>query len=682
MGDGKDIIALAGNPNSGKTTVFNALTGARQKVGNWPGVTVERKEGKAKLGDTEVTVVDLPGIYSLTANSIDERIARDFLLKEKPSLVAVVLDASNLERNLYLSLQLMELGVSRLVLICNMMDQARTKGLEIDTEGLSQALGVPIVPTVANKGIGIERLKEVLTAELARKEDPPPCPLRYGESVEEAIKELEENLKVHKNLSQRYPLRWLALKLLEGDQEYLAQLEMKEGNPSRGEIRAVLTTLRDKLESEIRYDLETALVERRYGYLKGLVSKFARKKWDWAERLSISDKIDRVITNRFLGLPIFLLLMWITFKLTFSVGGPIADLIDGLFGYLGGHAAALIASAHGPAWLVSLISDGIIGGVGSVLVFFPNIFILFLAIAVLEDSGYMARGAFVMDRIMHAMGLHGKSFIPMVLGFGCNIPGIMATRTMENEKDRILTILVNPLMSCSARLPVYILIAGALFAHHQGAIIFSIYMLGVVLAIVLARVFKSLFFKGEPAPLVMELPPYRLPTWKGVFLLAWQRSSIFVKKAGTIIFAAVVLVWFLAHFPTGAGYASQQSLIGRLGTILAPIMKPAGFGFWQAAVALFFGVLAKEVVVGTLGTLYHTGEEKLGAAIAQHFTPLAGYAFMVMTLIYIPCIASIGIIKRETNSWKWTAFAVGYSLVLGWLLAVLVYQGGRLLGLG
>ena len=680
MGNGKDVIALAGNPNSGKTTVFNALTGARQKVGNWPGVTVERKEGKTKLGDREVTVVDLPGIYSLTANSIDERIARDFLLKERPSLVAVVLDVSNLERNLYLPLQLMELGVSRLVLICNMMDQARTKGMEIDTEGLSRVLGVPIVPTVANKGVGIERLKEVLASEVAKKRDIPTCPLRYGESVEEAINELEGLIEKHETLSQRYPPRWLAIKLLEGDQEYLARLE--EGNPTGGEILAHLTMLRDKLEDRIGYDLETALVERRYGYIKGLMSEFVEKKWDWAERLSVSDKIDRVVTNRFLGIPIFLVLMWITFKLTFSVGGPIADLIDGFFGYLGEHAAALIASVHGPEWLASLISDGIIGGVGSVLVFFPNIFILFLAIAVLEDSGYMARGAFVMDRFMHAMGLHGKSFIPMVLGFGCNIPGIMATRTMENEKDRILTILVNPLMSCSARLPVYVLFAGALFAHHQGTVIFSIYMLGIVLAIVLARVFKTLFFKGEPAPLVMELPPYRLPTWKGVFLLSWQRSSIFVKKAGTIIFAAVVLVWFLAHIPTGVEYASQQTLIGRLGTVLAPIMKPAGFGFWQAAVALFFGVLAKEVVVGTLGTLYHTEGEKLGAVIAQHFTPLTGYAFMVMTLIYIPCIASIGAIKRETNSWKWTGFAVGYSLVLGWVLAVLVYQGGRLLGLG
>ena len=680
MGNGKDVIALAGNPNSGKTTIFNALTGARQKVGNWPGVTVERKEGKAKLGDTEVTVVDLPGIYSLTANSIDERIARDFLLKERPFLVAVVLDASNLERNLYLPLQLMELGVSRLVLICNMMDQARAKGMEIDTEGLSRVLSVPIVPTVANKGVGIERLKEVLASEVAKKRDIPTCPLRYGESVEEAINELEGLIEKHETLSQRYPPRWLAIKLLEGDQEYLARLE--EGNPTGGEILAHLTMLRDKLEDRIGYDLETALVERRYGYIKGLMSEFVKKKWDWAERLSVSDKIDRVVTNRFLGIPIFLVLMWITFKLTFSVGGPIADLIDGFFGYLGEHAAALIASVHGPEWLASLISDGIIGGVGSVLVFFPNIFILFLVIAVLEDSGYMARGAFVMDRFMHAMGLHGKSFIPMVLGFGCNIPGIMATRTMENEKDRILTILVNPLMSCSARLPVYVLFAGALFAHHQGTVIFSIYMLGIVLAIVLARVFKTLFFKGEPAPLVMELPPYRLPTWKGVFLLAWQRSAIFVKKAGTIIFAAVVLVWFLAHIPTGVEYASQQTLIGRLGTVLAPIMKPAGFGFWQAAVALFFGVLAKEVVVGTLGTLYYTEGEKLGAVIAQHFTPLTGYAFMVMTLIYIPCIASIGAIKRETNSWKWTGFAVGYSLVLGWVLAVLVYQGGRLLGLG
>ncbi len=675
------IIALAGNPNSGKTTVFNALTGARQKVGNWPGVTVERKEGKTRLGDgKEVTIVDLPGIYSLTANSIDERIARDFLLKERPSLVAVVLDVSNFERNLYLPLQLMELGVSRLVLVFNMMDEARAKGMDIDTEGLSRVLGVPIIPTVATKGIGIEKLKEVLALELAKKGEPSPCPLRYGEKVEGAIMALEKAIKEAKSLPQRYPTRWLAIKLLEGDQEYLAHIS---GTNSPGEgVLSRLTLLQEELEQEIGYDLETALVEKRFGYIKGLMGEFVKRRWDLDQRLSLSDKIDRIVTNRFLGLPIFLFLMWLTFKLTFDVGGIFLDYIDSFFGLLGDKVALLIQTTHGPAWLASLLQDGIIGGVGSVLVFLPNIFFLFLAISIMEETGYMARGAFVMDRLMHAMGLHGKSFIPMVLGFGCNVPAIMATRTLENPKDRIITILVNPLMSCSARLPIYVLFAGALFSAHQGTVIFSLYLLGVVLAIALARLFKTLFFKGEPSPLVMELPPYRMPTWKSVLFNTWHRSMIFVKKAGTIIFGTVVLIWFLASFPLGVEYASQHSIVGRLGTLLAPIFKPAGFGFWQAAVALFFGILAKEVVVGTLGTLYGTEEEKLGAMVAQHFSPLTAYAFMVMSLVYIPCIATIGVIKRETNSWKWTGFAVGYSLFLGWLLAVLIYQGGRLLGLG
>ncbi len=413
-----------------------------------------------------------------------------------------------------------------------------------------------------------------------------------------------------------------------------------------------------------------------------MTGEFVKEKWSLDQRLSFSDRIDRVVTNRFLGLPIFLFFMWLTFKLTFSVGGVFLDYIDTFFGLLGEKAALLIQVVHGPSWLASLLQEGIIGGVGSVLVFLPNIFFLFLAISIMEETGYMARGAFVMDRLMHAMGLHGKSFIPMVLGFGCNVPAIMATRTLENPKDRIVTILVNPLMSCSARLPIYVLFAGALFSAHQGTVIFSLYLLGVVLAILLARLFKTIFFKGEPAPLVMELPPYRLPTWRSVLLNTWHRSMIFVKKAGTVIFVTVVLIWFLASMPLGVEYASRQSIIGHIGTLLAPILKPAGFGLWQAAVALFFGILAKEVVVGTLGTLYGTGEEKLGASIAQHFTPLTAYAFMVMSLVYIPCIATIGVIRRETNSWKWTGFAIGYSLILGWMLAVLVYQGGKLLGLG
>lgn len=331
-----------------------------------------------------------------------------------------------------------------------------------------------------------------------------------------------------------------------------------------------------------------------------------------------------------------------------------------------------------PKILASFVSEGLIGGVGAVLVFLPNIFFLFLAIAVIEESGYMARGAFVMDRIMHALGLHGKSFIPMVLGFGCNVPAIMATRTLDNPKDRIVTILVNPLMSCSARLPIYVLFAGAFFARHQGTVIFSLYLLGIVLAIVMARVFKSVFFKGEPSPLIMELPPYNLPTWRSIFLSAWTRSKVFLTKAGTVILAAACLVWALASLPPGVEYGSAHSYMGRIGSFIAPLFKPAGFGFWQAAVALLFGIVAKEVVVSTLGTLFGAEGGKLTEAISSHFNPVSAYAFMVMSLVYIPCAATIGAIKKETGSWKWTLLAVGYSLVLGWLLSTIVYQVGRI----
>jgi len=673
------VIALAGNPNSGKTTIFNALTGAKQKVGNWPGVTVEKKEGELEIGDRKVRVVDLPGTYSLTASSIDERIARDFVIKERPFLVLVVLDSSNIERNLYLALRIMELGTSRVILIFNMMDVAKSKGMKIRSQEISNILRVPVIETVANKGIGVDALKDAIKEEIDRPEgERAMLTFRYGEVFEEAIQSITEAVMKDKELVDKYPIRWFVLKLMEEDEEYLALVER---SPYRDKIKAVLELWRSRLEDDAGYDMATSLIEKRYGYIHGLVKECVTERVNLTGILTLSDKIDKVVTHRVLGIPIFLFFMWLTFKLTFSLGGPISDIIDSFMSFLADKAGLAIQALHGSKFLVSFVTDGVIGGVGSVLVFLPNIFILFLAIAVLEDSGYMARGAFVMDRFMHAMGLHGKSFIPMLLGFGCNIPAVMATRTLENRGDRIVTILVNPLMSCSARLPIYILFAGAFFSSHQGTIIFSLYTLGVVLAMILARVFKSLFFKGEPAPLIMELPPYHLPTFKSVFLLAWQRSAYFLKKAGTTIFGVVIIVWILASLPLGVEYGSQESLVGRFGTLLAPILKPAGFGFWQAAVALFFGFLAKEVVVGTFGTLYHTGEEKLSLAISQHFNPLTAYAFMVFSLIYVPCVATIAVIKRETNSWKWTLFATGYSLVLAWILAVIVYQGGRILGL-
>jgi len=671
------VIALAGNPNSGKTTIFNALTGARQRVGNWPGVTVERKEGKTNLDGRQVTVVDLPGIYSLTANSMDERIARDFITHDNPFLIAVVVDASNLERNLYLSLQLMELNTSPVVLIFNMMDEVEEKGMNIDVEELSRILGVPIIPTAAKKNMGIGRLKKALAEQIENKElAPPNIPFRYRENIELAIQRLSEKLAKDQALTSLSPPRWLGLKLLEDDREYLARLEKC---PFRDEIFDDLGVLKKELEKEIGYDLETALVEERYGYINGLVKECVKKTWGLSDRLSLSDKIDKVLANRILGLPIFFLLIWLIFKLTFDVGGFFVEYVDQGFGFLGSQAAALISALDGPVWLSSLVQDGIIGGVGSVMVFVPIIFFLYLAISLMEESGYMARGAFVMDKIMHAMGLHGKSFIPMVVGFGCNVPGIMATRTLENPKDRIITILISPLMSCAARLPIYILFAGAFFAKHQGTVIFSIYMLGILLAMALARLFKSLFFKGEPAPLIMELPPYRLPSWKSILLSAWHRCFIFVKKAGTVIFLAVIVVWFLASMPLGVEYASQQSIVGRIGSLLSPLLEPLGFGFWQATVALVFGVLAKEIVVGTLGTLYGAGDETLAAAISQHFTPVSAYGFMVLCLVYIPCVATIGAVRKETNSWLWASFTVAYTLVLGWVLAFIIYQVGGFL---
>ena len=664
-------IGLAGHPNSGKTTVFNNLTGSRQHVGNWPGVTVEKKEGRFFYNGFDVTVVDLPGTYSLSAYSVDERIARDFLTKQNPDVVVAVIDASSLERNLYLVTQLLELGVP-VILDLNMMDTVENRGIKIDIDKLSIVLGIPVVATVANRGRGMDDLRRAIV-EPRGKEAKRDFKIDYDRDIEGEIEKLSELLQ-EKTIAKEYPLRWLLVKLLEGDGEILKKVESLPTGP---EIRDAVFESTAKLERHLGYDLETATVERRYGFLEGLVRECSRRKLGVEERHEISDRIDLVVTNQFLGLPIFLGLVWLTFQLVFAVGAPLADGIDSFFVWFGGVTSSGLSHIGAPQWLFSLISDGIIRGVGSVVVFLPNILLLFLAIAVLEDSGYMARAAFIMDRFMHALGLHGKSFIPLVLGFGCNVPAIMATRTLESRKDRILTILVNPLMSCSARLPIYTLFAGAFFPKNQGLVVFSLYFMGMVLAIGVARGFKSIFFRHEVAPLIIELPPYRLPQLKGIFIHMWERASLFLRKAGTIILAGVVIIWLLASLPVGVEYASKESVIGKLGSMAAPLLKPAGFGYWQAAVALGFGIVAKEVVVGTLGTLYGVEGEGLKRVLPHHFTPLSAYAFMVMSLIYIPCIAAIATIKRETN-WKWTGLAVGYSLVLGWVVAVLIYQIGSL----
>jgi ferrous iron transport protein B len=671
------VVALAGNPNSGKTTIFNNLTGARQHVGNWPGVTVEKKEGQFVSEGKVVRVVDLPGTYSLGAYSEDEAVARDYILFEKPDVVINIVDATNLERNLYLTTQLLEMGAN-VVITLNMYDELKAKHMDIDVAKLSKLLGVPVVPTVATRNEGMKELV-TRTLQAAKTKDRKRLKVNYGKEMEAELAAIEEDILSNPKLAEKFTSRWLAVKVLEGDKGVLKGLE-KYSNLER------LLTKRDeavkRLESIWGEDIESLIADRRYGFIGGLAKEVVTRRQTTEDRLSSSDKIDRIITNRYLGIPIFLLAMWAVFQFTFKVGGPLIGWIESFFEWFGGVGGTWLESVGTSELLRSLIVNGIIGGVGSVLVFIPNIFLLFFAISLLEDSGYMARTAYIVDRFMHSLGLHGKSFIPLLIGFGCNVPAIMATRTLEKKRDRLITILINPLMSCAARLPVYVLFAGAFFSASQGLVIFSLYLLGLALAILMGVLFKRFMFKGETSHFVMELPPYRIPTLKSTFIHMWERGNSFIRKAGTIIFAVVVLIWVLSNLPVGVEYASQESILGRIGSFVAPIFKPAGFGTWEAAVALVFGILAKEVVVGTLGVIYGVEEAGLTEVIAHYWTPLSAYAFMVMTLIYIPCVATIGTIKRETNSWGWTAFALGYSLVLGWLMAVLVYQVGRLVGLG
>ncbi len=666
-------IALAGNPNSGKTTLFNELTGSRQHVGNWPGVTVEKKVGKTFYNNKSIEVVDLPGTYSLGAYSEDEIVARDFLTSGDYDLVLDIINSSNLDRNLFFAVQLLEMGVD-LIAVLNMADEAKKKGIEIDINKLSAELGIAVVETVAKKGEGIDTLlKETVKNKDLEVND---FKIDYGNKIEAIINDIINKLddsRISKNINKR----WAAIKLIEKDPEIYERLEKEISNNLLKELKSLVA----KKELKAENSFENIIINKKYEFIDNIIEKtvsYKQKK----EEDKLSDKIDNVVTNKYLGIPIFLVVMWAMFKFTFTLGDPLIGYIESFFGLVGNWIGQLLLNIGAPSIITSFIADGIIDGVGSVLVFLPNIVLLFLFIAVLEDSGYMARAAYVMDKIMSKLGLHGKSFIPMVIGFGCNVPGVMATRTLDNKKDKIISILINPLMSCSARLPVYIVFAGALFPNNGGIVVFSLYLLGILLAVIMASIFNKFFFDGETSDFIMELPPYRVPSIKGVFIHMWEKVSAFIKKAGTIIFSVVVLIWVLANLPVGVEYASAQSLIGRFGQLIAPIFKPLGFGTWQAASSLIFGILAKEVVVGTLGVVYALGDGGLRAALTANFTPLAAYSFMVMVLIYTPCIATLGTIKSETNSWKWPIITAVYLFVLAWVVSFLVYQIGMFLGIG
>ncbi|MDK2974085.1 MAG: ferrous iron transport protein [Methanofollis sp.] len=654
-------IALAGNPNVGKTTLFNAITGARQHVGNWPGVTVEKKTGRVSHNGYEIEVVDLPGTYSLTAYSADEVVARDFILEEKPDVVVQVVDATNMERNLYLTTQLSELR-SPVVIALNMADMAEARGDAIDRDRLSAFLEMPVVRTVGTRKDGISSLLDAVIEE-AETSPHHEHTIGYGDDAERMIASLVGVLETDQSLAARYPLRWLAVKLLEGDEDVLARIQ--EG-PAAGRVQNILSSIDTD-------GYEATMADKRYEAIAAILPQVRTVN---TRSMNSSDIIDRVVTDRYLGIPIFLALMWGAFELTFTVASPFVTAIDTAIAWL----AEAVAGSIEPAWLASLLGDGIIGGVGAVLVFIPNIFILFLILSILEDTGYLARAAFVMDRPMHALGLPGKSFIPMLIGFGCNVPAIMATRTIEGEKDRLLTILINPFISCSARLPVYVLFAGAFFGQQAaGGVVFFLYVLGIVVAIASAKLFRSTILPGESSPFIMEMPPYRIPTALTSLIHMWDKGSMYIRKAGTIILFGAVVVWVLASFPYGVEYGSAESLAGSLGHLIEPLVAPLGFD-WKVSVALIFGFLAKEIVVGSLGVLYGTGEESLSSALLAdpNLSAATALALMVFVLIYTPCLATLGVIKKETGSWKWTGFSVAYGLIAAWILAFIV---GHLAGI-
>ncbi len=718
-------IALAGNPNSGKTTIFNNLTGARQKVGNWPGVTVERKEGTINFKGYQIKVVDLPGTYSLTAYSVEERVARDFILNHNPDVVVDILDASNLERNLYLATQLIEMGVN-LILVLNMADVAKSRGIDIDGALLSQLLGVPVVFTVGKLNEGTQELLEkVIEVAEQKKDKEKTIYVTYGKEIEEELDKIGKEIsEARPELGSHYT-RWLSVKLLEDDP--LAVEEVKSWGESGERVIEATEKSRKHLEEIYHEDPEILITEQRYGFIQGACREAI--KTSTQKKIDISQKIDLVLTNRLLGFPIFIFFIWAMFQLTFTLGEYPMNWIDSLMGTIQAVASNLL-----PAGLLKdLVVNGILAGVGSVIIFLPNILILFFCIALLEDTGYMARAAFLMDRIMHWIGLHGKSFIPMLIGFGCNVPAIMATRTLESERDRILTILINPLMSCSARLPVYVLIAGTFFAGKAGSVIFSIYLLGIVLAILTAQLFSKTILKGMSMPFVMELPPYRVPTLKSLMIHMWDRGVVFIKKMGGVILVGSVIIWALGTFPKNpevdiqykqakkelqATYSAKlakataateqervrkeldealqklliktnqqkmaQTYLGRIGKVVEPILKPLGFD-WRIGIALLSGFVAKEVVVSTMGVIYSgsneekTGEKSLQKALkAQHFTSAKAYAFMAFVLIYTPCLATVAAIRREIGT-KWMIFNVAYSLTLAWIIAWLIYHGAQLL---
>lgn len=715
---GKTInVALVGNPNCGKTSLFNFASGAHEHVGNYSGVTVDAKEGVFKQNGYTFRIVDLPGTYSLSAYTPEELYVRKHLNEnQQPDIVINVIDASNLERNLYLTTQLIDMDV-QMVIALNMYDELEKAGNKFDYESLARMIGCPIVPTISKIGFGIEELFNRVI-KVYEEEDPVVrhIHINYGDILEKGIANIKRSIhKVDSNMPKSISRRYLSIKLLENDQEIESQIRKF---PDGEQIIQERNRNAAQIENLLQEDCETALTDARYGFISGALREtFEQNKIKEATSTQI---IDLFVTHKVLGFPIFLLFMWIMFEATFRLGDYPMQGIEWLVEMIGNFVRTHMA--EGP--LKDLLVDGIIGGVGGVIVFLPNILILYAFISFMEDSGYMARAAFIMDKIMHKMGLHGKSFIPLVMGFGCNVPAVMATRTIESRNSRMITMLVTPLMSCSARLPVYVLITGALFPKNASFVLLSLYVTGVILAVILARVFKRAFFHEEDVPFVMELPPYRMPTGKSILLHMWEKAKQYLHKMGGIILVASIIIWFLGYFPRETSRTAdfkqqiasientqispeekakqlqeiehqmamdhqENSYIGRIGQIISPVMEPLGFN-WKISVSLLSGMAAKEIVVSTLSVLY-TGSDDSEQALTERllqeknpdgtdvFTPLVGLSLMLFVLLYFPCIATVTAIVNESHSWKWGAFVILYTCCLAWVVSFLVYQIGNII---
>ena len=702
-------VALVGNPNCGKTSLFNFASGAHERVGNYSGVTVDAKVGHASYEGYEFDLVDLPGTYSLSAYSPEELYVRKQLVEETPDIVINVIDASNLERNLYLTTQLIDMHV-RMVCALNMYDETEERGDHIDYEKLSELFGTPMVPTVFTSGRGVKELFHQVIAVYEGKEDESlqfrHIHINHGHEIEHGIRDIQEHLKNYPDLRQKYSTRYLAIKLLESDKD-VERLVQPLGDSA--EIFQHRDTAAQRVKEETHNDCETAIMDAKYGFIHGALEESGYTTGDKKDTYQTTHLIDKILTNKYLGFPIFFLILLLMFTATFVIGQYPMDWIDAGVAWLGDFISQNMPEGPVKAMLV----DGVIGGVGAVIVFLPQILILYFFISYMEDSGYMARAAFIMDRLMHKMGLHGKSFIPLIMGFGCNVPAVMSTRTIESQRSRLITMLILPLMSCSARLPIYVMITGSFFAlKYRSLAMLSLYVIGVLMAIVMSRLFSAFVVKGEDTPFVMELPPYRFPTWKAIGRHTWEKGKQYLKKMGGIILVASIIVWALGYFPhtddpsVSNQQQQEQSYIGRVGRAVEPVFRPMGFN-WKLDVGLLAGVGAKEIVASTMGVLYSNDDSfkddsnfssesgkyvKLHEQITQDVAQLHGisyekaepvatltaFCFLLFVLLYFPCIATIAAIKGETGSWGWALFAAGYTTALAWVVSAVVFQIGCL----